>query len=264
MTDTVHANGIDIAYRFDGPEGAPLVTMSNSLASNMAMWDAQVTALVPDFRVLRYDTRGHGATSAPPAPYTMDTLAADLIALWDALGIERCALVGLSLGGMIGQQIGIAHGERVSALVLCDTLSRWPEGAGTIWDGRIRTAQTQGVKVLVEGTLERWFTPAFLKSGSPEIARIGEMIGATPAPGYIGCSHAIKGIDFLDRLGEIKVPTLVIAGADDPATPVSAARDIQSHIPGAKLVVIENAAHLANVEQPEAFNQALRDFLGGL
>ena len=264
MTDTIHANGIDIAYRFDGPENAPLVTLSNSLASNMAMWDAQVPALVPDWRVLRYDTRGHGATSAPPAPYTMDTLVADLIGLWDALGVERCAFVGLSLGGMIGQAIGIEHGRRVSALVLCDTLARWPEGAGTIWDGRIRAAQTQGVKALVEGTLERWFTPAFLKSGSPEVARIGAMIGATPAPGFIGCAHAIKRIDFLDRLGRISVPTLVVAGADDPATPVSAARDIHSRIPGARLVVIDNAAHLANVEQPAAFNQALSDFLGGI
>ena len=264
MTDTIHANGIDIAYRLDGPQAAPLVTLSNSLASTMAMWDAQVPALTPDWRVLRYDTRGHGGTSAPPAPYRMETLAADLIGLWDALGVARSAFVGLSLGGMIGQAIGIDHAHRVSALVLCDTLARWPQGAGTIWDGRIRVVQTQGVKALVDGTIERWFTADFRASGSPEIARIGAMIGATPAPGYAGCSYAIKGIDFLDRLKAISVPTLVMVGADDPATPPSAAREIQQKIPGAKLVVIENAAHLANVEQPKAFNRALRNFLDAL
>jgi 3-oxoadipate enol-lactonase len=264
MTDTVHVNGIDIAYRFDGAEGAPVVTLSNSLASDLGMWEAQVEALAPRHRVLRYDTRGHGRTSAPEGSYSMGMLVADLLGLWDSLGIERSAFCGLSLGGMIGQQLGIEHGRRLAGLVLCDTIARWPEGTSAIWDERIATAELRGMAPLVEGTIERWFTPPYRERRPPELERIAGMIANTPAAGFVGCARAIVGIDFLDRLPAISVPTLVIAGADDPATPVSAARDIHERIPGAELVVIDDAAHLANVEQPEAFNQALVGFLAKL
>ena len=142
--------------------------LSNSLSSAYRMWDAQVEALVPTYRLLRYDTRGHGETSAPPGPYTMDMLTADVIGLLDALDIERCAYCGISMGGMIGQQLGIEHADRFTGLVLANTTSRWPDGAGVLWSGRIRAAQQQGVAALAETTLERWFTEPFLERRSPE------------------------------------------------------------------------------------------------
>jgi 3-oxoadipate enol-lactonase len=263
-TDTISVNGIDIAYRFDGPEDAPPLMLSNSLSSALGMWDVQVAALVPAYRVLRYDTRGHGATSAPPGPYDMDMLTADVIGLLDALEIERTAYCGLSMGGMIGQQLGLEHPDRFTGLVLADTTSQWPDGAGVLWSGRIRAAQTQGMPALAEATLERWFTEPYLASRSPEVERIADYIRSTPAAGFVGCAEAIRRIDYLDRLSAISLPVLIIAGADDPATPVSAAEAMHEKIPGSQLVVIEQAAHLANVEQPEAFNKALLDFLATL
>ena len=264
MTESIAIDGNDIAYRFDGREGAPVLTLSNRLASDHRMWEAQMPALGADWRVLRYDTRGHGASSAPQGPYTVGGLASDVIGLWDALGIETSVFCGLSLGGMIGQQLAIDHGPRLRALVLCDTIARWPDGVTAIWNGRVRAAQSQGMAPLVEPTIERWFTAPTRARRPPELEAIAAMIAATPPAGFIGCAQAIVKIDFLDRLGAVAVPTLVIVGADDPATPPSAAAAIQAHIPGAELTVIEGAAHLANVEQPEAFNAALTSFLARL
>lgn len=264
MTETIAVNGIDIAYQIDGPDDAPIVVMSNSLASNLSMWDAQVAALVPRYRVVRYDTRGHGQTSAPGGTYSIDLLVDDLIGLLDALGIKKSAFCGLSLGGMIGQQLGIAHADRFTGLVLADTISRWPEGAGVLWAGRIRAARQQGMKALVSATLERWFTPSFLEARPPEVEKIAQMIEATPVPGYAGCCDAISKIDFTDQLSAITLPTLVICGADDPATPVAASEVIHQNIAGSELAVIEQASHLANVEQPAAFGEALIGFLDRL
>ena len=261
MTESIVIDGNHIAYRFDGREDAPLLTLSNSLAADHRMWEAQMPALVPDWRVLRYDTRGHGASSAPQGPYTIAGLAGDIIGLWDALGIETSVFSGLSLGGMIGKQLAIENGQRLRALVLCDTIARWPGGVTAIWNGRVRAAQSQGMAPLVEPTLERWFTAPTRARRPPELEPIAAMIAATPPAGFIGCAQAIAKINFLDRLGTVGVPTLVIVGADDPATPPSAAQAIQAAIPGAELVVIEDAAHLANVEQPDAFNAALTGFL---
>lgn len=263
-TSTVSANGIDIAYRFDGPEDAPPLMLSNSLSSALGMWDAQVEALTPTYRVLRYDTRGHGETSAPPGPYTMDMLTADVIGLLDALEIERTAYCGLSMGGMIGQQLGLEHADRFTGLVLSNTTSRWPDGAGVLWSGRIRAAQQQGVAALAEATLERWFTHEYLERRSPDVGKIARYIRKTPTVGFIGACEAIRDIDYLDRLSEISLPVLVIAGAEDPSTPVSAAEDIHNAIAGSRLVVIEEAAHLANVEQAAKYNEVLLEFLGGL
>ncbi len=264
MTDKLAVNGIDIAYQIDGPDDAPTVVMSNSLASAMGMWDTQVAALVPDYRVLRYDTRGHGQSSAPGGAYTMDMLVADVIGLMDGLGIEKAAYCGLSMGGMIGQQLGLEHADRFTGLVLADTISRWPEGAGTLWSGRIRAARQLGMKGVVEGTLERWFTEDCLEARPPEVQMIEKMILSTPVPGFTGCCEAISKINYTDKLGNITLPVLVIVGADDPGTPVSAAEVIHQNIPGSELVIIDHAAHLANVQQPEAFNKALLDFLDKL
>ena len=261
MTETAHVNGIDVAYRLEGPEGAPALTFSNSLASNLGMWDDQAAAFAGEYRVLRYDTRGHGGTQAPAGAYDMATLAADVLALWDSLGIETGAFCGCSMGGMIGQHLGIHHGDRLSALVLCDTIAEWPEGAGSMWAERIAAAREKGMAATVDATLARWFTRPYRDAGGPALERVGAMIRSTPVDGFTGCCHAIRRIDYLKRVAEISAPVLLIAGKDDHRPPVSGHEAIRDRVAGSELVVIENAAHLANVEQPAAFNEALGAFL---
>lgn len=258
---TARANGIDIAYRIEGPEDAPVLTFSNSLASNWGMWDDQAAAFAGAWRVLRYDTRGHGRTEAPPGPYDMATLAADVAALWDSLGVEKSAFCGCSMGGMTGQHLGIHDGGRLTALALCNTVAEWPAGAEAMWAERIAGARADGMAAAVDATLARWFTQGYRDSGGPALARIGDMIRTTPVEGFAGCCRAISRIDYLGRVAEISVPALLVAGAEDPATPVAAHRAIHERIPGSELVVIENAAHLANAERPAEFNRALEAFL---
>ena len=259
MPSHVAANGISFNYRFDGPPNRPVVMLGNSLMSDLSMWEPQVAALTERFRVLRYDTRGHGSTDAPAGAYTIGLLASDAVALLDALGLERVHFVGLSLGGMTGQFLGARHGDRLLGLVLCDTASDMP--TPEMWDGRIRTAETQGIEALVPATLERWFTAPFRERRTDAIERVRAMIRRTPVQGYVGCCHAIRDMHQTEMLADIKAPTLVIVGADDPSTPVAAARAIHERIPGSELKVIEDAAHLPNIEQPEAFNAALLAFL---
>jgi 3-oxoadipate enol-lactonase len=233
--------------------------LSNSLMSDLSMWEPQMAALTERFRVLRYDTRGHGGTDAPAGPYTIELLAADAVALLDALGLERVHFVGLSLGGMTGQLLGARHGDRLLGLVLCDTASEMPNPE--VWDGRIGTAETQGIEALAPATLERWFTAPFRERRGEAIDKVLAMIRRTPVAGYVGCGHAIRDMNQTGLLADIKAPTLVIVGADDPSTPVAAARAIHERVAGSELTVIEDAAHLPNIEQPEAFNAALLAFL---
>lgn len=214
--------------------------------------------------MLRYDTRGHGKTSAPPAPYTLELLADDLVALMDALGIERVHFVGISLGGMVGQVFALGHPERLASLVLCDTTSHYSPDARPAWEERIRTVREKGMEAMVEPTLARWFTPAFRAQRPDMMKRVAAMIRATPVEGYIGCCHAIPRIDTRTRLQEIRCPTLVIVGEEDPGTPVAMARAIHEAIPGSRLAVIPQASHLCNLEQTVVFNRILRDFLAGV
>ena len=260
----IEINGLNVSYALSGPESAPVVCLSHSLACSAIMWDPQLAALADGFRVLRYDTRGHGETDAPDGPYTLDQLADDAVALLDALEIDKVHWVGLSMGGMIGQSLGIRHPRRLLSLALCDTLSVVPEEAQSIWTERIETARTQGMSPLCEPTLARWFTPAYRERHPPALDSIRRQILATPVAGYIGCCEAIRRIDYLDRLGGIRLPTCVIVGADDPATPPPASEAIHQRIAGSSLTLIDDAAHLSNVEQPEAFNRALLGFLSSL
>ncbi len=255
------ANGIGVRYTLNGAATAPIVTFSHSLATDLGMWEPQVPAVAGRYRVLRYDTRGHGGTDAPPGPYTLEMLARDAFELLETLGVGRTHFVGLSMGGMIGQLLALTHPEKLRSLVLCDTSSRIPLEARPMWDERIHTAERQGMEPHVEPTIERWFTPPF-RQRRPDVAdRVRAMIRATDPKGYVGCCHAIKMLDLTDRLQEIRVPTLVIVGEDDPGTPVAASRTIHERIPGSQLVVIPDASHLSNLEQPEAFTQALMSFL---
>jgi 3-oxoadipate enol-lactonase len=260
----ISANGIAINYVLEGPQNAPVVTMSHSLATDLSMWDPTVAALTDRFRVLRYETRGHGQTEAPKGPYTLDQLAEDALALLKALGIARTHWVGLSMGGMIGQTLALKAPEVFLSLALCDTSSRIPAEAKPLWQDRIKTAETQGMEPLVEPTLARWFTEPFRKSRKDVVDRVADMIRKTPVAGYAGCCHAISALDLTDRISAIKIPTIAIVGEDDPGTPVAAHKVIHEKIAGSKLEILKSAAHLSNMEQPEAFNRALTGFLSSV
>ncbi len=260
----VTANGISINYTLAGPASAPVVTLSHSLATNLAMWEPQLTALTVRYRVLRYDTRGHGGTDVPEGPYSLDQLAEDVRALLRALGVARTHFIGLSMGGMIGQVLALTSPGILGGLVLCDTSSRTPAEARPVWEERIRIAETQGMEPHVEPTIGRWFT-APCRERHPEVVDpVRAMIRNTDPRGYIGCGRAIMGLDLTDRLSSITIPALVVVGEDDPGTPVAAARTIQERIRGAEMVVLKSASHLSNVEQADAFNQAVTAFLAGV
>jgi 3-oxoadipate enol-lactonase len=255
------ANGIRIHYELSGKKGGPVVILSHSLGSNVAMWEPQLPALEPHFQLLRYDVRGHGASDAPEGPYTLEMLAQDVVGLLDLLKMEKVHFVGLSMGGMIGQHLALSHPQRLRSLVLCDTAALVPQDAQPLWRERIATARERGMEALVDSTLERWFTPSFLKGSSPMLATIRKAFLATPVEGYIGASEAIRRLNTLERLSEIKVPTLIMVGEDDPGTPVAASEAMHSRIQSSKLVVLPDCRHLSNVEQAALFNQHLLSFL---
>ncbi|MBI2562679.1 MAG: 3-oxoadipate enol-lactonase [candidate division NC10 bacterium] len=257
----ITANGISINCRLEGPASAPVVTLSHSLATNLSMWDPQIPALTSRYRVLRFDTRGHGDTDAPGGAYSLDQLAEDTRALLQALGIARTHFIGLSMGGFIGQILALKYPEMLQSLVLCDTTSRVPPEAKPVWDERIRVAQAHGMEPHMEPTIERWFTGPFRGQHPDVVDRVRAMIQATKPAGYIGCCHAIAALDLTDRLPAIAVPTLVIVGEEDPGTPVAASRTIHERIMGSELVILASASHLSNMEQAEAFNRAMATFL---
>jgi 3-oxoadipate enol-lactonase len=253
------ANGIEIHYEREG--SGPVVTFSHSLGCHLGMWDEQVRALRDRYTVLRYDTRGHGQSSAPAAAYTLDMLAEDLKGLLDGLGIAETHVVGLSMGGMIGQTFALKYPLRVESLALCDTTSRYPAGAAPVWEERIRTVEARGMAPLVEPTLGRWFTAAFRARRPDVMERVGGWIRSTPPAGYVGCCHAIPKIDVTHRLGELRCPVLVLVGEEDPGTPVEMAREIHAALPAAELAILRSASHLSNVEQPAEFTRVLLGFL---
>lgn len=255
----VSSNGIELNCTVQG--SGPWLVMSHSLACDLHMWDEQAALLAKDFTVLRFDTRGHGKSDAPEGAYTMEMLAIDTKGLLDALGVNACHWVGLSMGGMIGQAFALRYPGVFKTLVLADTTSRYPPDAQSVWDGRIATVREKGMEPLVDSTLARWFTDGFRFAHSDVCTRVAGMIRATPVSGFAGCCHAIPKIDYTSRLNEIRCPTLVIVGEQDSGTPVEMAREIHTAIPGSELVVIPSAAHLSNLEQPDAFNKALTGFL---
>ncbi|MBI2312587.1 MAG: 3-oxoadipate enol-lactonase [Betaproteobacteria bacterium] len=259
----IKTNGIEIHCQVLGDSG-PWVTLSHSLACNLHMWDPQAKLFSSRYRVLAFDTRGHGESDAPAGAYTLEQMADDVAGLLDGLKIDKTHFVGLSMGGMIGQVFALKYPLRLSSLVLCDTTSRFPAGSEKVWEDRINTVQAQGLEPMVAPTLARWFTEGFRASRSDVTGKIAAMIRATPVAGYIGCCHAVPMIHTTAHLKEIRCPTLVMVGKDDPGTPVAMAEAIQREIAGSRLTVIPSASHLCNLEQPEAFNRALMEFLDGL
>ena len=256
-------NGISVNYELHGKEGAPWLVLSHSLACSVRMWDPQIAALKDRYRILAYDTRGHGGTEAPKGAYTLELLADDLSALLRELKIASAHYCGLSMGGMIGQTFALKYPGVLKTLTLADTTSRYPAEAAALWADRIKTAEARGMEPLAQPTLERWFTEPFRKSHPAEVDAIRKLIVSTPVAGYVGCSHAIPKINLTARLKEIRCPILVIVGEQDPGTPLAMAKEIHENAPGSKLVVLPQAAHLANLEQPAAFTLALEDFLKG-
>jgi 3-oxoadipate enol-lactonase/4-carboxymuconolactone decarboxylase len=250
---------VELHHLLEGPEDAPVVVLANSLGTTLRMWDDQAPALQARFRLLRYDHRGHGGSPVPPGPYKIEDLGRDVLALLDRLGVERVSFCGLSIGGMVGMWLAGEAPERIERLVLCCTSALL--GPKEMWNERITVATEQGMDALVEGVVARWFTPDFFSSTPETVESAARMLSETNAEGYAGCCAAIRDMDLRSRLGEIRAPTLVIAGADDPATPPDHAELIHDSIPDARLLVIPRAAHLANVEQPEALTQAILDHL---
>ncbi len=257
----IKANGILMNYELSGKKNASVAMMSHSLGSSLTMWEPQLASLEPFFQILCYDIRGHGGTEASTGLYTLDLLGEDAVSLLNALRIDQVHWVGLSMGGMIGQHLALNYSDRLLSAALCGTSAIIPSEAQPIWQERINIVREKGVEPLLEPTLERWFTPSFLSRKSERLALIRKEFLTTPPEGYVGCIEAIRKLNYLDRLAEIEVPTLIIVGEEDPGMPVSAAEAMHARIRNSKLVVIPSARHLSNVEQPEAFSSALVKFL---
>lgn len=257
----IEANGIRVNCELSGKKQAPVVVLSHSLACSMVMWHPQLDLLESRFQVLRYDTRGHGGSDTPPGPYTMEQLVDDAAAILDELNLNRVYWVGLSMGGMIGQGLALDHPQRIERLVLADTAAIIPDEAQPLWQKRSDDVQKGGMQAVAEATLERWFTPDYLKENPPGIKQVRQQILDTPVAGYLGCSEAIRRLNYLNRLSAIEAPTLIMVGADDPGTPVAASEAMHAQIKGSSLVVIPDAAHLSNIEQARHFNDNLIRFL---
>jgi 3-oxoadipate enol-lactonase len=259
MAETITTgDGCRIAYRFDGTEDGPVLLLSNSLGTSMAMWEPQMAAFASRCRVLRYDSRGHGASDAPVGAYSMDRLGRDVLELLDALGLETVDFCGLSLGGMVGQWLGIRAPHRLRRLILANTSAYMGPPAG--WDSRIAMVRGDGMAKLADASIARWFTPDFPAGHAKAVEPIRQMLLATDPAGYIGCCAAIRDMDMRRLAQLIAIPTLLIGGSQDPATPVEDSAYLLRQLKSADLVTL-SGAHLSNVECPTAFAEACLEFL---
>ncbi len=255
----IDADGCPLWVEVEGPDHAPVLMLSNSLGTDLHMWDAQAAAFARRFRLVRYDRRGHGKSGVPAGPYTMERLGRDALAIADALGLARFDWCGLSMGGMEGMWLAAHAGERVGALVLSNTSCHYPDPR--FWDERIDAIRSSGgLAALAERIMTLWFSADFRARAPQAVAPLRAMLAATPVEGYLACCAAIRDMDHRDLLGRIRAPTLVIAGRHDQATPVAAAQFIQGGIAGAELKVLD-AAHISNVEQPTDYAETVLQFL---
>lgn len=257
-TDTCEVNGTRIHYRLDGDEGRPVVMLSNSLASNLHMWDLQVEPLeMAGFRVLRYDSRGHGQSDAPEGPYTIEMLADDAVGLMEVLAVGPVHFCGLSKGGMVGQSLGARYPDRLRSLTIAASAAYM--ASKTVWEERIQLVQAEGMAAVVDATIDRWFTHHGQERMAGEVEQVRSMILTTPVQGFVACARAIMAMDMRESNRSIRTPTQVIVGDHDPGTTPDHAREIAAAIPDARLEIIPDAAHFVNVEQPVAFTSALLD-----
>jgi 3-oxoadipate enol-lactonase len=253
-------SAVPVAHRVDGPDDAPALVLSSSLGCTRAAWTPQLPALADSFRVVSYDHRGHGESPVPAGPYTLDDMGEDVIALLDRLGIERAHLCGLSLGGMVGMWLAVDHPERLDRLVLCCTFARNVPDAP--WDERIAAVRAGNPGAVADGVVERWLTPQFVEREPRTRAWLRAMIAGQPTEGYAAACAAVRDMDLLDSLSTVRARALVIAGAQDEAAPTPSVELVAQEIPGARLEVLSPAAHLANVERPEAFTRLVLAHLG--
>jgi 3-oxoadipate enol-lactonase len=260
MSGTIDVRGETFRVTVEGPADAPALLFCNSLSSDLSMWDAQVPELAREFRVIRYDGRGHGGSVVSPGPYTMDQLGQDAVSILDALGIGRAHWCGVSLGGMVGMWMLTHAPERIDRAILANTAAYM--GPADLWNGRIATARDGGMEALADATIARWFPAAFREREPDTMARMRAMILRTPAEGFQACCAAIRDMDQREAIRTIDRPTLVIIGSKDPATTPADGELIHSRIAGSQKLVLD-AAHISNVEQPAAFTEALTTFLRG-
>lgn len=258
--NSIEIDGLTFHYRVDGPEGAPWLVFSNSLMTDLSLWDDQAAAFGESFRILRYDQRGHGRTGIPAEDCTMERLAADLIGLMDALGIARAHLVGISMGAATCLGAALAQPRRVASLVMADGQAATPTGGAQAWEERIALARTQGMAGLAVPTIARWFQPASVETNGEGVRRVAGMIAATPLDGFLRAVRALQRFDFRPGLTALACPALMLAGAADGALPKTLA-GLAEAVPDGRFVEIPDAGHLPNIEQPGAFNAALATFL---
>jgi 3-oxoadipate enol-lactonase len=251
----------DVSYELVGREERPMVILSCSLGTDRSMWDPQTPALARRHRVLRYDLRGHGRSPAPAGPYSIADLGGDLIALMDRLEIERATLCGVSIGAMTSIWVAANAPQRVNRLVLCCTSARFGPEAAEVYRARAATVRVQSVDAVADGALERWFTPPFRREQPELMAQIRRGLCETSSDGYAACCEALAALDLLPALGSISAPTLVIAGAEDPATPPDHGRAIAEGIQGARFELIAGAAHLANIEKADQVTPLIVGFI---
>jgi len=242
----------------EGPEGAPWIVLSNSLATNLTLWDEFAEAMRGRYRIFRYDQRGHGRSVATAPPYSFSGLVADVIGLMDSVGISRAHFVGISMGAATGWGLALHHADRLASLTVCDgatAASATPE-----WEERLKIVKANGLAPLVEPTLERWFTKRSMAQQTDAVKRVRAMIGSTSVAGFTGCVNALQSYNYSDGLESIRVPTLLVAGAEDGTRPKAMAADA-ARVPGAQFAIIPDAGHLSNIENPTEFNRIVQGFV---
>ena len=247
-------------HHVESGRGDPVVLV-HAIGCDHRMWDSLAAALSPDFRVVRVDVRGHGASPVPEGEYSLDGLADDVLAVLDELGIDKAHWVGLSMGGMIGQAFALGHSQRLGRLILANTTSDYGADGPKMWEARMKAVREGGMAAIADLVMQRYFSDEFRARHPEVVARVKERVLTTPAKGYLACCAAIRDLDFTGQLGSIRAPTLAIAGGKDAGTPPSMSEEIVKRIPGAQLAVLPEAAHLSAVEAPEAFNALVRDWL---
>lgn len=249
---------VRLHYAFTGPAAAPALILSNSLGTTFSMWDAQAPAFAKQFRLLRYDMRGHGQSSTPPPPYAVSDLASDVLALADSLDIMRFHFCGLSIGGMTGMSLAVQASERLHKLVLCNTAPKI--GKDEFWNARIQTVESKGMKEVAGAVTARWFTPAFQASSPDKVASAIRVLQSLDPQGYVGGCTAVRDFDFRTDARRIHAPTLVISGTHDPAATPTDGRVLAEQIPGARYMELDTS-HLSCIEDPVNFNETVLSFL---
>ena len=251
-------NGIVLHYRLSGKKGMPCLALANSLGTDGRIWDQVIGLLADRYQIISYDKRGHGLSTAPAGDYTIDANVADLAGLLDQLGVDRLALAGVSIGGLIGQRFALLHPDRLAALILCDTAARLGDAA--MWNGRIEAVRSQGLASIADAVMARWFTEPFRRQSPDDLVGWQTMFERMPAQGYIGTCAALRDADLREAIGAIAVPTLVVAGEQDLSTPPDLVRDMAAAIPGARFELIAGSGHIPSIEQPAVLAGLMTQF----